>query len=330
MKKITILALTSILLLVLTACNTVETNETEEETLTPVTVQLKWFHTADFAGFYVADRQGYYREAGLDVTFLPGGPAVSYTETIDNGEAQIALARGETIIQANNAGSDYISIGNLFQQDPFVYMALREEEGVDLIQDGDDWAGEMVVHPDDHLLLIGILGSYGLTLDDIEQVQDTFTVGPLVDGEVSVLGGFITDRGRALVEQGLDVQFIRAEDFGILTYENIIFTTNDYAEANSETVDAFMRATLRGWQYALENRDDAISAVVAFDSSQSAEDVGATWDAIIPLLGDDPETMLQMSEDVFESTQSLMFEQGVISEEREPTSYFTNEFVTSE
>lgn len=333
MKRFTSLALMILLSFTLVACGASGTDndaETAEDEIVEITVQLSWTHNPQFVGFYLADRNGYYQEEGLNVVLNPSGPGQpSVVSILDDGGADLIIGEGQEVIQNSIDGKGYIALGATYQQNPLVFLALRDEDGNDPMQTADDWRGQRISYGEGDLKMFGVLSTFGLTFDDVEHVPDTFTVAPLIDGDIKVLNAFITDRGRTLSEQGFDVQIMHSEDYGVLTYQEVIVTTSEYIEANPDVVEGFMRATLRGWQYAIENRDEAISAVVAFDSSQSPEAMGAIWDATLPLLGDS-ETLLEMDEAVFESTQNLMLELGFITETRDASSYFTNEYLQSE
>lgn len=329
MSRLIILGLTTILLLVLTACNAVGTNETEEETLTPITVQLKWFHDPEYMGFYVAERNGYYQEVGLDVEFIPGGPGVDVFTPLKDDTAQIGAADAELLMAEINRGEPFVAVGSAYQISPYVFVALSSEDGNDLIQSAEDWQGLRVMAGEDDLALYGILQSFGSSVDDIIFVEEEFVLGPLVDGDVDVMGVYRTDRGQRLLNLGYSVQFLQPEDYGVLYYEELLFTTTEFAENNTDTMSAFMRATMRGWEYALENRDDAIASIIAFDTSLDSETVASIWDATVPLI-DDGEGLLLMDEPVFSDMQTLMLEQGIIEEPIDISTYFTNEFVVGD
>lgn len=332
MKRFTTLALMLLLSFILVACGASGTDndaQTAEDEITEITVQFKWLHNPQFSGFYIADRNGFYQDAGLDVTLTAGGPGIGHFDAINAGEAQFAVVRGSSMLAENIAGRDFLALGATYQQNPYVYATLRDEDGVDPIQSAEDWAGLRVQHPTDHLLLFGILADFDLTFDDIESVDNAFVLGPLLDGEVDVMGMFLTDRARTLQEQEIDTQFIRPEDHGVLLYEDLLITTNAYANENPETVEAFVQATLRGWQHALENENEVVAAMSAVDASSDADDTRALWNATIPLLGS-PDTLLQMDDSFFESTQALMIAQGAITESADISSYFTNEYLQSE
>ena len=72
--------------------------------LTPVTVQLSWTHQAEFAGLYAAVEQGYFREEGLKVTFLEGGPEVDFLKPVTDGQAQFGIAQPADLISGPGRG----------------------------------------------------------------------------------------------------------------------------------------------------------------------------------------------------------------------------------
>ena len=61
----------------------------------PITLQLKWIHQAQFAGYYAAKEKGFYTEENIAITILPGGPGIDYFDVLETGQADFAVVRRE-------------------------------------------------------------------------------------------------------------------------------------------------------------------------------------------------------------------------------------------
>ncbi len=85
-------------------------------TLTPVKFQLQWVAQSQFAGYYAALDQGYYRDAGLDVSFLLGGPNINNVQVVATGGADIGTAWLPNMLQSREGGTDLVSIAQIFQR----------------------------------------------------------------------------------------------------------------------------------------------------------------------------------------------------------------------
>jgi NitT/TauT family transport system substrate-binding protein len=92
----------------------------------PITLQLTWTHSAQFAGFYAADQNGDYAAEGLTVTFIEGGPTVDRLTPVLNGTAQFGLAGGVQLILARAEGKPLRAVATILRRDPFAFFALAD------------------------------------------------------------------------------------------------------------------------------------------------------------------------------------------------------------
>lgn len=101
--------------------------------LQTVRVQLKWKHQFQFAGFYAAIEQGYYRNAGLDVQLSELTPNINPVDPLIAGRTQFAVADTGALIYRSN-GVPLIALANIFQHSPSILMAL-ESSGIRELED---------------------------------------------------------------------------------------------------------------------------------------------------------------------------------------------------
>src|SRR5436190_8205037 len=85
-------------------------------TLTKVKFQLQWVAQSQFAGYYAALDQGYYKDAGLDVSLLLGGPNINNVQVVATGGADIGTAWLPNMLQSREGGTDLVSIAQIFQR----------------------------------------------------------------------------------------------------------------------------------------------------------------------------------------------------------------------
>src|SRR6266853_2288856 len=91
-----------------------------------VTVRLKWFHQAQFAGFYVAKEKGYYKSAGLNVDIQPGGPDFPAIQMIAGGSEQFGVTGADQILIARSKGVPVVAIAVIYRENPFVLFSLKK------------------------------------------------------------------------------------------------------------------------------------------------------------------------------------------------------------
>lgn len=231
-------------------------------------VQLNWVKNAEFAGFWVADSDGFYEEEGIEVDWLGGGPNVPNTEQITaGGGANLGLStfyRG--FVQAVNAGADVVLLGATFQRSPMSMLSLASNP----VMTAEALVGKRIgVTENDKPDVDAILKINGLP-DDYEHVPVGYDVNALANGDVDVLVAFITNQALILEEQGTDTDAVLFEDLGLVGYSNLIFANRSYLEANRDTVVGFMRASAKGWE---KNQEDPEPGAVL-----AVEEYGADLD----------------------------------------------------
>ena len=117
-----ILPVITVFVLLTLGCQTKEPERPPAE----VTVQLKWYHQAQFAGFYAADQNGYYTAEGLRVNFIEGGLDVDLHNSVLDGKAQFAVVGADALIVSRSEGKPLGAIAAVFRRSPLVFFALSE------------------------------------------------------------------------------------------------------------------------------------------------------------------------------------------------------------
>src|ERR1700691_5818620 len=105
-----------------------------------VTVRLKWYNQAQFAGFYVAQAKGFYKAAGLDVIIQPGGPDFPAVQMVAGGNEQFGVTGADQILIARSKGVPVVALAVIYRRNPFVLFSLQKSG----IKTPADWAGKKV------------------------------------------------------------------------------------------------------------------------------------------------------------------------------------------
>ena len=90
----------------------------------PVVLQLKWSHLYQFAGYYAALEKGYYREAGLEESFLEAGPGIDPVQKVLDGKAQFGVSTSELLLHRLQ-GKKVTVLAAIFQHSPLAIMSLK-------------------------------------------------------------------------------------------------------------------------------------------------------------------------------------------------------------
>src|SRR6185369_13072458 len=110
-----LLALAGAAVVLVAACSS-SGGSASSAALTPVKFQLQWVAQSQFAGYYAAIDQGYYKDQGLDVSLLLGGPNINNVQVVATGGADIGTAWLPNMLQSREGGTDLVSIAQIFQR----------------------------------------------------------------------------------------------------------------------------------------------------------------------------------------------------------------------
>ena len=99
-----------------------------------LTLQLKWVTQAQFAGYFVADHEGFYAEEGLDVTIKPGGPDISPVQVIAGGGADVVIDWMPSALASREKGVELVNIAQPFKSSGMM-LTCRKDSGIKLPAD---------------------------------------------------------------------------------------------------------------------------------------------------------------------------------------------------
>jgi NitT/TauT family transport system substrate-binding protein len=296
-----------------------------------VTVQLSWFHTVEFAGFYAADKQGYYAEENIAVKLLPGGFDILPWKDVAEGKADFGVTGGNSLMTARAEGLPIKAIGAIFRKSPVALMSLAKLG----IKTPQDMIGKRVgiISPslDDtnDIQFLSMLKKLGIDRSEMELVPiEDYSVGSLTSGAMDVSSVFSTNEPIDAKQKGIDVNLIFPQDYGVLMYANVIFTTDQMIKEKPELVERFMRATLKGYKYAIEHPDDVSKLALQYDNTLNLEFQQATMKVEIPLIDTGSAPIGTMDTDVWQSTLDILLEQGFLKSTMDLNEVYTNDFIT--
>jgi ABC-type nitrate/sulfonate/bicarbonate transport system substrate-binding protein len=98
---------------------------------TPVVLQLNWVHTIEFAGYYLADRNGYYRDAGIalemrEATFDDDGNLTNHIEEVASGRADFGMTGSDVLLRARAAGTRVVALATIYQRLPNILITMPD------------------------------------------------------------------------------------------------------------------------------------------------------------------------------------------------------------
>ena len=228
-----------------------------EAALDRVTLQLKWTHQFQFAGYYAAIAKGYYREVGLDVTLKEAVPGHDPVEAVLAGEAEFGVGTSELVL-LRAAGKPVVALAAIFQHSPLVLLA-RRDAGVDDIHDLHD--KPMMIEPQS-AELFAYFKYEGVDPTLLRVEHHTFNVKNLVEKRVAAMSAYSTDEPFQLRTAGVDFLTFTPRSGGIDFYGDNLFTTEAQISQHPDRVQAFRDASLLGWEYAIAHPEEIVDLIL--------------------------------------------------------------------
>jgi len=232
-----------------------------------ITLQLRWDHQFQFAGYYAALWEGYYEEAGLNVTIRSGfddkGEVISAPREVGEGHADFGIGASDILTYQEN-GYDFTVVASIFQRSPVGFYMLRETPYQSLV----DLTELKVARRENDLLdieLQAMLVQEGIDPDRIPRISGDydFSIEYLTRKRFDVIPGYLGTIPYQGEAEGVTLHTLRPIDYGIDFYGDSIFTNVEYALSHPEQVNDFKEASLRGWEYALENPEEIIDKMIS-------------------------------------------------------------------
>ncbi|WP_143483788.1 diguanylate cyclase domain-containing protein [Hydrogenovibrio sp. SC-1] len=234
--------------------------------LTPVKLQLKWQHQFQFAGYYAALEQGYYRDAGLDVTLVEADVGKDSIQAVINGEAEFGVGTSELVLNYSN-GDPVVVLAAIMQHSPLGLATIKSNNRFNIHQ----LASQTMMIEPSSAELFAYFKSEGVDIDQLNLVKHSHNTQDLIDGKVQAMSIYTTDETYDFESKGIDYQLFRPIMSGIDFYGDNLFTTQDMVDRNPELVEAFRQASIKGWQYAMQHSEAMIDLIIAHYSQRKTQ-----------------------------------------------------------
>jgi NitT/TauT family transport system substrate-binding protein len=241
-----------------------------------VKLQLKWVTQAQFAGYYVAQEKGYYKDAGLEVTIMPGGPDINPQQVLAGGGADVVVDWMPSALATREKGSAVVNIAQPFKTSGMM-LTCRKETGITKPEDFKGKTLGVWFFGNEYPFLswmsqLGIATTGGA--DGVTVLKQGFNVDPLLQKQADCISTMTYNEYHQVLEAGVkpeDLITFKYEDMGVATLEDGLYVLEDKLKdpAFVETMAKFVKASMKGWEDARANPADAVKAVLDNDASGS-------------------------------------------------------------
>ena len=323
--RITALLAALALALGLAACGEKSEDVGDQGEPTALTLTLDFYANPDHAGIYMAEKLGYFRDAGLDVSIEePADPSLPIKQ-VAAGRTDLAISYEPEVLLADEQGLDVVAVGAIVDR-PLTSMIWLGKSGIGGIGDlrGRTIATAGIPYQDAYLETI--LARGGLTPGDVDTVNVGFGLLPaLLGGEAdAMLGGFRNVEGVDLRLRGKDPVVTPVDQLGVPTYDELVLVAQrEGLEEDPEPVRLFLAALARGTAAAVKSPDATTDALLEANPSLDPKLTRAEVDATLPLLSRD----LRMSPPAWTSFIAWMSENGLIGTRPAPSQVLSNDYL---
>jgi NitT/TauT family transport system substrate-binding protein len=239
-----------------------------------VTLQLKWVTQAQFAGYYVAKDKGFYKEAGLDVTIKPGGPDIAPPQVIAGGGADVIVDWLPSALAAREKGVQLVNIAQPFKRSGMM-LTCRAETG---IKNPQDLKGRTlgVWFSGNEYPFLAWMAKLGYKTDGsangVKVLKQGFNVDPLIQKQADCISTMTYNEYWQVIDAGFKPEQLvvfKYEDQGVATLEDGLFVMQDKLRdpAFVARMAKFVAASMKGWDWARQNPDQAAMIVLDNDAS---------------------------------------------------------------
>ena len=239
-----------------------------------LTLQLKWVTQGQFAGYYVAKDKGYYEDEDLNVTIKPGGPDIAPPQIIAGGGADVIIEWMPAALASREKGVPLVNIAQPFQRSGMM-LTCRKETG---ITKPEDFRGKTlgVWFFGNEYPFLSWMSQLGIPTEGgsngVEVIKQGFNVDPLLQKQADCISTMTYNEYWQVIDAGIpadELVVFKYEDEGVATLEDGLYVLEDSLndDATVDKLVRFVRASMKGWEFAAKNPEEAADIVLENDAS---------------------------------------------------------------
>lgn len=260
-----------------------------------ITYRLKWLINMSTAGDVVAEQDGFFKAAGLDVRIKAGGPERDALRELELGYAQFGVASADQVIQALAKGSPIVVIAQLFQENPLQWIYFKDKGKLTTPADLKGKTIGVTFGKNDEYIMRTLLAKAAITDNQVKLFSVRMDYTPFYRRQVDLWPVYANTQaveiGRKLQASGESFAFFNPADYGVRFVANSVVTSAPMMADRPQLVKKFKAALLKGWQAAMDpkNADRTIKNLQHYDRDTSkdvlAEQLKITRQLVQPATG---------------------------------------------
>jgi len=258
---------------------------------TDVSMVLNWVPTADHAPYFYAKKQGWYEDAGIDLSIEAGRGSGAAAQRVGAGSSNIGVADMATVLLARGQGANNVAVMTVYANSPQGFYWLKSSG----IEEPKDFAGHSIGNPPaDASRLMWPLFAQTVGVDPASvkfvNVSPQAKLASLKSGAIDITSDFYNEHDLKVREFGEDLGFVAWRDIGINPYGNSVIVNADFLEENRDLVAAFTKVTQKAFAACVENVDPCLDALLEEVSGLDRANQIDQWNRVKELMVDETTT----------------------------------------
>lgn len=285
----------------------------------PVRLMLQWTHQAQFAGYYVAVAKGFYRERGLDVNIVQGGPGLDPMDQLARGNVDFVTAWLSTALIRRESGLPTVNVAQIVNNSNLVMISWKNFDS----ETPKNLSGRRISIWEGDFRAPYLAWLQAENIETATIYPQYYSVNLFLRKGVEACSAMYYNEYHMLYQAGIDLDELSVfflKDYGFGFPEDGIYCTEATLRQSPQTVAAFREASLAGWQYAAEHPDEALDIVmdyvvtanVATNRSHMKWMLEKILASVVPA-AQDGWTLGKLSRTDYERTVRMMRGQGMVA-----------------
>ena len=282
-----------------------------------------------FVGVYVAQEKGYFAEQNLEVE-IRHAQTGEHLQLLLAGTIQFSTANGASVLKRNAEDLPIVALALIGQQSEQGFAVLADS-GIESVA---DWSGKVFGYKGSAppAEFYAIAAANGLDTDTVEQVRVGFDPRVLTEGQVDILPVFFSNEPDTIQRLGFETRIFDPNNFNIDSLGLTYITSREFLASDPEVVERFLRAVLKGLEYAEANREEAVEIVLKFGPQEERDHqtfmLNTEFDRALTEVTRENGIGWQTA-DQWQTFHDTLLEFGAIEKSVDITTVFTDEYLKS-
>src|SRR5258707_2747434 len=309
----------------------------QAQAMPKIRLQSKWVVQAQFAGYYEAVAQGHYKDAGLDVTIIAGGPDITHEQVVASGGAEFGIDWLPSLLNSREQGAKLVNVAQVFARSGMREISFTSKN----IKVSADLKGKKVgvwLGGNEFELFAALVKNKmdPQNPSDVTIVKQPFDMTLLLSGDVDAAAAMTYNEYAQVLEAvnkatgktytAADLNVIDFNQEGTAMLQDGVFANADWLAktGNEDIAVKFIAASLKGWIYCRDNMADCVKTVIA--QGPTLGEGHQTWqmNEVNKLIWPNKLGIGLMDPAAFQQTADISLKYQVIAKAPDKTAYRTD------